>query len=109
MYIINGSQVRAARGLLNWTQDDLAEVSKVLRKTIRLIESDEPVRTKNVKKIYQTLIEHRVEFLHDHGVKLCSNDHTEFYGPESCDDFFDYALKIIEEKGGDLICIIADE
>jgi len=108
MTMINGSQIRGARGLLNWTQDDLAETSKVSRKTIRLIESDEPARTSNIKKIQQTLTDHGIEFMHGYGVKLRSKDLCEFTGPESCDEFFDYVLKTMKERGGDLICIISE-
>jgi transcriptional regulator with XRE-family HTH domain len=107
--MINGSQIRAARGLLNWTQDHLAEASKVGRRTIQLIENDFPARTSNIIKLHETLMGYGVDFLHRSGVQLRSKGLKDFTGPESCDEFFDHALKAIEEKGGDFICLIRDQ
>lgn len=42
--LITGSQVRGARGLLNWSQDNLAAISKVSRRTVQLIERDSSAR-----------------------------------------------------------------
>jgi transcriptional regulator with XRE-family HTH domain len=38
---LTGSQCRAARALLGWSQDDLAGKSKVAKKTLALFERDE--------------------------------------------------------------------
>lgn len=108
MLIISGSQIRGARGLLNWSQDDLAEVSKVSRRTVQQLESDFPGRSNNLKKIHQTLADHGIEFLQGAGVKLRSKGFLDFTGPESCDDFFNHVQNTLKERGGDLICMIAE-
>ena len=108
MLMITGSQIRGARGLLNWSQDNLAEISKVSRRTVQLIESDFPARSTNIRKIHQTLSDHGVEFLHGAGVKIRSKGFFDFIGPESCDEFFDHVQKTIRDRGGDLICTISE-
>lgn len=108
MVMITGSQVRGARGLLNWSQDNLAEVSSVSRRTVQLIESDFPARTSNLRKIHQTLTDHGIEFLSGAGIKLRAKGFFDFIGPESCDEFFEYVQKTIKERGGDLICTVAE-
>lgn len=108
MLLITGSQIRGARGLLDWSQDNLAEISRVSRRTVQLIESDFPARSNNLRKIQQTLVDHGVEFLQGHGVKLRTKGFQDFTGPESSDEFFDHVQKTIKERGGDLICMISE-
>lgn len=109
MYIINGSQIRAARGLLNWTQDDLAEKSQVGRGTIQLIENDSPVRISRIMKLHDTLEHHGIEFMQSYGVRLRAKDFKDFTGPESCDQFFDHVIKTLKERGGEFIGIIREQ
>ena len=108
MLLINGSQIRGARGLLNWSQDDLAKNSNVSPKTVRLIESDISARTSNIRKIQQTLVEHGIEFSHNYGVRLRSGDFFDFTGPDSCEFFFDHMSKVLKERGGDVICTVPE-
>lgn len=44
---LKGAELRAARALLNWTQDELAANAGVSKRFIRLIELDEPVPLKH--------------------------------------------------------------
>lgn len=109
MYIINGSQIRAARGLLNWTQDDLAEKSQVGRGTIQLIENNSPVRISRIIKLHDTLENHGIEFMQSYGVRLRAKDFKDFTGSESCDQFIDHVAKTLKERGGEFICIIREQ
>lgn len=38
--MITGNQIKAARSLLDWTQDDLASVAGVTSRTVRSLEAD---------------------------------------------------------------------
>ncbi|MDE1901258.1 MAG: hypothetical protein KGI37_06425 [Alphaproteobacteria bacterium] len=78
------------------------------RRTVQLIESDFPARSTNIRKIHQTLSDHGVEFLHGYGVKLRSKDFHDFTGPESSDEFFEHVQKTVKDRGGDVICMIAE-
>lgn len=106
MYIISASQVRAARGLLNWSQKDLAKESKVGRGTIQFIENDVKVRLDNIEQIHQTFLKHGIEFHDSHGVTLHPRAWMGFTGDESCEQFFDHAVETVKEKAGDFICLI---
>lgn len=71
--MINPAQCRAARGLLKWTQQDLADRSEVGLSTLKKFESEITSPRKSTLKILrQTFEAHGVAFLDDNGggVKL---------------------------------------
>jgi len=71
----SSSQLRAARGLLNWSRPDLAAKTAVSEQTLHRFENDmgEPeVRTQ--EKIRRVFDEHGIEFIGNDGVRL-KNDH----------------------------------
>jgi predicted transcriptional regulator len=75
LILISGKHLRAARGLLGWTQKDLAKRGKVALGTLRKMEeSDGPVdsRTDTLIKVMTALEKAGVEFLNDDrpGVRL---------------------------------------
>jgi predicted transcriptional regulator len=68
LILISGAHIRAARGLLGWTQKDLAKRGKVALGTLRKMEdSDGPVdsRTDTLIKVMTALEKAGVEFLND--------------------------------------------
>jgi len=113
MFPISASQIRAARGLLHWTQDELADKAKVSRATVQAIENGDTkktgkasVRTTKIRAIYKTLKDHGIEFLEGDGVRRQPEGLKDFTGYDSCDRFFEHVEAVIKEKGGDLICSI---
>lgn len=75
LILISGRHIRAARGLLGWTQRDLAKKGKVALGTLRKMEdSDGPVgsRTETLIRVIVALEKAGVEFLNDNrpGVRL---------------------------------------
>ena len=75
MIVINGRHIRAARGLLGWTQGELSKKAKVALGTIRRMEdADGPVRarTETLGRVVVALEKAGVEFLDDGkpGVRL---------------------------------------
>ena len=75
LIVISGRHIRAARGLLGWTQRELSKKAKVALGTIRRMESfDGPVsaRTETLGQIVVALEKADVEFLDDAkpGVRL---------------------------------------
>ncbi len=106
MHTISASQIRAARGLLNWTQDHLADKSGVSRATLQSIENGQVVRASKIKAIQKAFEKHCIEFLQGDGVRWHPEGPKDFIGPDSCDQFFEDVLQTIKEKGGDLICVI---
>jgi transcriptional regulator with XRE-family HTH domain len=60
------SQCRAARGLLNWNQDDLAQAARVSVVTVRNFENDKSVPQRATLDVVQRAFETAgVEFLDD--------------------------------------------
>lgn len=75
LIVISGSHIRAARGLLGWTQAELAKRSKVGLGTIRRMEDfDGPVgaRTDTLRSVIGVMEKAGVEFLNggQPGVRL---------------------------------------
>jgi transcriptional regulator with XRE-family HTH domain len=70
-FVITPRQIRAARGLIGWTQSDLAEAAGVSRSTIAAIEKEAANRTLDIiDKIRKVFEENEVEFLAQEGVRV---------------------------------------
>jgi len=60
------AQCRAARALLNWSQDDLVRHSGITKKTIADFERGATTpRSRTMKEIERALIDAGIEFLND--------------------------------------------
>ena len=75
MILISGRHIRAARGLLGWTQANLSKRAKVALGTLRRMEDfDGPVgtRVETLMRVIAALEKGGVEFLNDErpGVRL---------------------------------------
>lgn len=75
LILISGAHIRAARGLLGWTQKDLAKRGKVALGTLRKMEESEgavDARTDTLIRVMTALDKAGVEFLNDDqpGVRL---------------------------------------
>jgi transcriptional regulator with XRE-family HTH domain len=70
--MVTNMQLRAARGLLQWTQNDLARESRVSHTTIRNFENGKTSpQPATLTVLRQTLERHGVEFTADgRGVRL---------------------------------------
>ncbi len=68
--MISSAQVRAARGLLNWTQYELADKCNLTKATIANIENDKHhLTSKTANKIHQAFRNAKVEFLINDGIR----------------------------------------
>lgn len=76
LILLTGRHIRAARGLLGWTQSELARKSKIALGTLRRMEeANEPsgsTRTETLIRVTEALEKAGVEFLNDEqpGVRL---------------------------------------
>jgi predicted transcriptional regulator len=75
LIVINGRHIRAARGLLGWTQGELSKKAKVALGTIRRMEETDGsvrARTETLGRVVVALERAGVEFLDDGkpGVRL---------------------------------------
>jgi transcriptional regulator with XRE-family HTH domain len=69
------AQIRAARALLGWRQEDIADAAKISVATIRRIESQEELLTGNVS----TLLKIRAAF-EQAGIQFIDEDETGGFG-----------------------------
>lgn len=65
--MVTSAQIRAARGLLNWTVRDLAEKSGVHRNTVTRIETEETSAGQAINAIASALEAAGVEFIAENG------------------------------------------
>jgi transcriptional regulator with XRE-family HTH domain len=72
--MIEPRQIRAARALLNWSQDDLASASGIARSSIKNIENDITIARRDTIHDIQVSLENcGVEFLPGSGVRIKSD------------------------------------
>jgi transcriptional regulator with XRE-family HTH domain len=69
------AQIRAARALLGWRQEDIAEAAKISVATIRRIESQEDLLTGNIS----TLLKIQAAF-EQAGIQFIDEDETGGFG-----------------------------
>lgn len=68
--MMSSAQVRAARGLLNWTQSELANRCSLTKATIANIENEKHhLTSKTANKIHQAFKNAKVEFLVNDGIR----------------------------------------
>jgi transcriptional regulator with XRE-family HTH domain len=109
MYPISASQIKAARALLGWSQDDLADAANLSRATVRSVELGYAIRAGNIDEIHKTLEKNGIELLDGDGVRRQPDGKRDFTGTDSCDRFFDDVLRVLKERGGELICFIQSQ
>jgi len=100
MRTISKAQVKAARALLGWSQDQLAEAAQVSVTTIRNLESGEMSVRNVTMAIVQVVLEKAgIEFTAGEGVRR-RNLEVKIY---SCDELFDDMLRTVCDKSGEVI------
>ncbi|WP_425405860.1 helix-turn-helix domain-containing protein [Hwanghaeella sp.] len=69
IWMLNAAQIRAARGLIQWSQEDLAREAGVSRPTIKRMESQGPENSSagNVDRVQKALEAAGVEFIAENG------------------------------------------
>ena len=88
--MITGKQIRAARVLLDWDAEDLAEKSGLNRETVFNIERGTvQARPGSLEKIVKAFNDHRVEFLDDQGVRFRPEGVEVLNGRMGLSKFFD--------------------
>jgi DNA-binding XRE family transcriptional regulator len=99
--MITGRQIRAARSLLEWKADDLAQKAGLTRVTVSKIEADlvQP-HEKTIASIIRVFDQHGVEFLEDEGVRIRKNQVRIFTGKAGYKQFLDHIYDALKDGGG---------
>lgn len=106
MKFLSPSQCRAARGLLNWSQPDLAQRCGMHVQTIGAFEQETGSPSKRtLQKITQTLENFGIEFLEDDdGVRRIHGKIKHLQGAEGFQNFMDEVYDVAKTQGGE-ICL----
>ena len=96
--MISIKQIRAARGLLNWTQKDLGEKAGVSREAIKNIENEiSRPRQDTIREIENAFVTHGVEFLPSDGIRISDATAYVLHGEEGIkglwDDIYETLIK----------------
>ena len=107
--ILKPQQIRAARALLDWSQDDLAEASCLSIATIRKLESGSiSPRGKTQTSLFSAFDEAGLEFLDPDGVRHRPEEIAVYQGEHGVRDFYDDVYETARTNRGDMIAVAAN-
>ncbi|MGB9152333.1 MAG: helix-turn-helix transcriptional regulator [Alphaproteobacteria bacterium] len=106
---VSASQIRAARALLDWSQEDLASASDLSIATIHKIESGQiSPRNKTISSIISTMEQANIEFTSPMGVQLKSNDVRVLEGEDAYLLLLDDVYHTLKKQKGEALVWNAD-
>ncbi|HBM91391.1 MAG TPA: hypothetical protein DD400_05930 [Rhodospirillaceae bacterium] len=98
--MITASQLRAARGMLDWTRSTLAKASGLSAETIKNIEHGiYTPQESSIDAIVRAFAENDVEFTDGDGVRTRKNRVMVFSGKNGYENFLDHVYSVMK-KGG---------
>jgi transcriptional regulator with XRE-family HTH domain len=98
---ITTAQIRGARGILNWSQQDLAQRTGISATSIGAIENSQTTpRESTLATIRKTLENGGIEFIGTDGVRKRSGDVRVFTGQEGYLDFFNDVYETLNKTPG---------
>ena len=104
--MISPSQIKAARALLGWKQEDLSEASGISLSCVRNLEMGYTPRDSTINAIRSALENGGLEFIENDGIRRSSDGVKIYQGHDSCDKFFADVLETIKQEGGDVFVSI---
>jgi len=101
---ITSKQIKAARALLDWSQDDLAKAADISVATIRKLElgSISP-RLETYERLKSAMENVGLEFIEPNGVRQRPDDIVVFEGEKGIQRFFDDVYETSRRTGEDVI------
>jgi transcriptional regulator with XRE-family HTH domain len=106
MQPLHARQIKAARAILGWAQDDMAAVTGLSPTTIRNLEAGTiSPRHETYHIIRQAVEEHGLEFTDREGIRSRSRDLSLFEGPDAAERFFEDLRLTIMQRGGEIWAI----
>jgi DNA-binding XRE family transcriptional regulator len=96
--MITGPQLRAARGLLDWTRTELAEAAKISPETVKNIEHGTfRPQEQTAQAIYAAFAQHDVVFTENEGVQIKKDAVKRFEGAEGFKRFMDDVYEVAKQ------------
>lgn len=110
MKLINARQIKAARALVDWSQDDLAQASGLSIATIRNIEAGQmTLRASTHDQLLRAFEGAGVEFTDYDGVRRKPEDIVVYNGHEGTVAFFDDVYQTVHVNGGEIVVVCISE
>jgi len=107
---ITTAQIRGARGILNWSQQDLAQRTGISATSIGSIENGQTTpRESTLQTIRKTLENSGIEFIGLDGVRQRSGDVVIFQGRTGFWDFYEDIYSTVKDNPGEILVSNADE
>lgn len=107
---ITTAQIRAARGLLNWSQSELAERTGISTTSIGSIENENSqprdATLHTIQRVFETT---GIEFLPDQGVRLRALEIQTYTGEKGFVDFYDDVYQTLRATPGEVLVSNVDE
>jgi transcriptional regulator with XRE-family HTH domain len=103
MHQIRSGQIKAARAILNWSQEDMASATGLSITTIRNLELGSISPRHSTYDVIRIAVESAgLEFIEPEGVRRRLDEVKVFQGHNSCDLFYDDMLQTVRKKGGEI-------
>lgn len=107
---ITTAQIRGARGILNWSQQDLSQRTGISATSIGSIENGQTTpRASTLETIRNTLERNGIEFLGLEGVRTRSADVRVYSGINGFKDFYDDVYETLKTNPGSVCVSNVDE
>jgi len=106
---VSSKQIRAARALLDWSQDDLANASGLSIATIRKLELGHiSPRGKTTIQIQNAFEGAGLEFIDPNGVRQRPEGIIIYEGEEGAKGFYNDVYEVANKFGGDIVTVCRD-
>lgn len=102
-------QIKAARALLDWSQDDLAIAAELSIATIRKLEAgNTSPRGKTNTQIQKAIELAGLEFIEPNGIRQRPEEITVYEGIDGTKEFFDDVYQTASKYGGEIVTVTPD-
>lgn len=107
--MISATQIKMARIITDWSQDDLAKLVSVSMPTIRNIESGKSAKVATLSMIKSTFEAHGVEFTEADGVRRKTQSLRILEGEEGFWEFYNDVYETLSEGANEILVNNVDE
>lgn len=107
---ITTAQIRGARGILNWSQADLAERTGISATSIGSIENGQTSpRTNTLIQIRKAFEDSGIEFIGQEGIRLRTGQVRTYSGKQGFLEFFDHLYNTVKDQGDEIFASNVEE
>jgi DNA-binding XRE family transcriptional regulator len=108
--MISAGQIKAARAILDWSQDQMAVKAGLSPTTIHNLEKSRnlekcQVALRSVLEVRKACEKHGLEFIDGDGVRRRMEEIKVYAGHDSCDRFFDDMLQTAQERDDEIVTV----